>query len=151
MKKLKSNLDEAQEQQLLRIEHNVCQMTLWLLLAALPVQQIVFGIGNFQAILGESVVLLILSVYMVSACVKRGIWDRRLRMSVKTNAIISLITAAVLGVTTSAAMYLSFGHITTWIAVSVPLFTFILTFPALSFTMKKVKQRQLVLEREPEE
>ena len=45
-KNKKSNLDEMQELELLKIEHNGCWLAFWLLLASLIVQNIAFGASD---------------------------------------------------------------------------------------------------------
>ena len=57
----KSNLDERQEQELLRIERNGFWLAFWLLVAALLVQM-VFA-GNTMMAMGESIILLVISLY----------------------------------------------------------------------------------------
>ena len=43
MRRKKSNLDEMQEQELLKVEHNGCWIAFWGLLAAIIIQSILFG------------------------------------------------------------------------------------------------------------
>ena len=92
----KSNLDEMQEQKLLRIEHNGFWLAYASLLIAILVQAIL-GCG-FYDILGELVILLVICAYMVCGCLKHGIWDRRLKPSPKTNLLISLAASVFSGV-----------------------------------------------------
>ena len=92
----KSNLDERQEQELLRIERNGFWLAFWLLVAALLVQMVF--VGNTMMAMGESIILLVISLYIAIACLKAGIWDRRLKANSSTNVIASLIAGAAMGI-----------------------------------------------------
>lgn len=96
MKKRKCNLDEMQEQKLLKIEHTACWIGFFGLFAAIYVQ---LAIGNrgIQAIGGECVVILAMGIYIIAGCIRNGIWDRNLKPSAKTNGIISLISGLLFG------------------------------------------------------
>ena len=93
VKKQKSNLDEWQEQTLLRIERNGCWLAFWALLASLFIQQAVFGMGELKAVAGEWIIFMLLAAYLAAACMQNGIWDRRLKADPKTNLLVSLATA----------------------------------------------------------
>lgn len=93
MKKQKSNLDEWQEQTLLRIERNGCWFAFWALLASLFIQQAVFGMGELKAVAGEWIIFMLLAAYLAAACMQNGIWDRRLKADPKTNLLVSLAAA----------------------------------------------------------
>lgn len=97
MKKNKSNLDERQEQMLLKIEGNGCWLAFWGLLAAIVVQSVVLDC-DIKDMAGESVVLLMLALYIAVGCLKCGIWDRRLKPNTSTNAVVSLTAAAISGI-----------------------------------------------------
>lgn len=96
MKKCKNNLDEMQEQKMLKIEHTACWIGFFGLLAAIYVQM---AIGNrgIRAIGGESVVILVMGIYIVVGCIRNGIWDRNAEPTPKTNLIISLVSGLVFG------------------------------------------------------
>ena len=49
----KSNLDERQEQDLLKIEHNACWLAFWGLLAVLVVEFVVCGANRIEIFAGE--------------------------------------------------------------------------------------------------
>lgn len=102
-----NNLDERQEQALLKIEHNGCWLAFWGLLIALLVQQVAFG-ADLSRVAGEWAVFMGLAVYMGFACLREGIWDRSLRPDTKTNAAISCIAALVMGVLMAIQVYA--GH-----------------------------------------
>ena len=87
----KSNLDEMQEQALLKIEHNGCWLAFWGLLAAIALQMVMRVPG--RQMLGEWIVFMSLSLYIVIACLRKGIWDRHLKANRKTNLIVSLLAA----------------------------------------------------------
>lgn len=94
--KKKNNLDERQEQALLKIEHNGCWLAYIGLLIAILVQTILFGF-DFKALAGEWIVFMALSLYLVIDCLRNGIWDRKLKANFGTNLVVSLITGAVFG------------------------------------------------------
>ena len=66
----KSNLDEMQEQALLKIEHNGCWLAFWGLLAAMALQMVMRVPG--RQMLGEWIVFMALSLYIVIACLRKG-------------------------------------------------------------------------------
>ena len=100
MKNKKSNLDERQEQELLKIEHNGCWLAFWGLLIAMAVQMVIYGydVNGLKAMIGEWVVFMILATYITSGCLKHNIWDRRLKADSKTNIIASLLAGLGVGV-----------------------------------------------------
>ena len=106
MRRKKSNLDEMQEQELLKVEHNGCWIAFWGLLAAIIIQSILFGSQDCKTLAGEGIVFIVLSIYIAVACVRRGIWDRRFQMNAKTNLILSaaaaLVTAESSSITSSS-------------------------------------------------
>ena len=62
----KNNLDEMQEQELLKIEHNGCWLAFWGLLAVMVIQM-VMGVPGAQ-MLGEWIMFMVLALYIVIAC-----------------------------------------------------------------------------------
>ncbi len=152
MKTKKSNLDEMQEQELLKVEHNGCWIAYWGLLAAIAVQGIVCRDLGFRAVAGEWVLLIVLSVYLSVACMRRGIWDRRIPMNAKSNALVSAVAAAAFGLFTAAAISgrsdrPSVIVIGALISAAV---VFVLCFITLNIFMKKTAKRKEQLEEEPE-
>ena len=93
MRRKKSNLDEMQEQELLKVEHNGCWIAFWGLQAAIIIQSILFGSQDCKTLAGEGIVFIVLSIYIAVACVRRGIWDRRFQMNAKTILILSAAAA----------------------------------------------------------
>lgn len=149
-----NNLDERQEQVLLKLEHNSCWIAYWGLLVSLLVQIVLFGFDPAR-LAGEWCIFMVLSIYLSYTCLKNGIWDRRLKPNFKTNLIVSIIAAVVFGLVTSAGVcsrydaemldyVICFGGST--------LITFILCFVSLSITAHSYKKKQAQLEAEdPEE
>lgn len=97
IRKMKSNLDERQELKLLKIEHNGCWIAFWGLLIVMAIQMIV-GNDSIKNLAGEGAVLMSLAFYLLVACIRNGIWDRRLKPNFKTNVIVSSIAAVLTGI-----------------------------------------------------
>ena len=143
----KSNLDEMQEQELLKIEHYGCWMAYWGLLAAMVIQMVMRVPG--AQMLGEWIIFVIMSLYICIACMRKGIWDRRLKANWKTNLVISLIAAvavAVLVVLSNPYLSEPLDYVLT--AGLTGGFTFVLCFAALSIGMKLYKKRREKLDQE---
>ena len=143
----KNNLDEMQEQALLKIEHNGCWLAFWGLLAVMVIQM-VMGVPGAQ-MLGEWIVFMVLGLYIVIACLRKGIWDRHLKANRKTNLIISLLAGAAAGILiTVSNPYLSEPLDYVLVAGISGGFTFVLCFAALSIGMKLYKKRREKLDAE---
>ena len=95
MKNKKNNLDERQEQIMLQIEHTGCWIAYWGLLISILVQEIAYR-GDFHYVVGEWIVFMILCVYVLSGCIRNGLWDRHIKPTMKNNVIASLIAAGVI-------------------------------------------------------
>ena len=146
-----NNLDEMQEQELLKIEHNGCWLAFWGLLAAMAVQQLIFGVSDPKMIAGEWVVFLALCLYMAGACIRRGIWDRRIGMSTKNNLIISAAAALAFGIFSAAVIFKNY-HMPAGTAAAAGIttaITFVLCFAVLTLAMKQTEKRRKELEEEP--
>lgn len=125
------------------------------MLAAILVQT-TLGLGQestFAKIGGEWVVFMCLSAYMLFACMKAGIWDRRLQPNIKTNLVISGVSGFVLGAIFFVATYFRYNKLAGSIATGIYICgaTFILTFVALSFSAVLYKKRVEKLESEVRE
>ena len=143
----KNNLDEMQEQELLKIEHNGCWLAFWGLLAVMVIQM-VMGVPGAQ-MLGEWIVFMVLALYIVIACLRKGIWDRHLKANRKTNLIISLLAGAAAGILiTVSNPYLSEPLDYVLVAGISGGFTFVLCFIALSLSTKLYKKRREKLDQE---
>ena len=144
----KNNLDEMQEQALLKIEHNGCWLAFWGLLAAMIVQGML-GVSG-EALLGEWIVLMVLALYLVTACLRNGIWDRHLKANWKTNLITSILAGAVVGIFTVVRF---FGNARNFLDVlligAIPaICTFALCYAVLSVCTKLYKNRRKKLDEE---
>lgn len=143
----KSNLDEMQEQALLKIEHNGCWLAFWGLLAAMALQMVMRVPG--RQMLGEWIVFMALSLYIVIACLRKGIWDRHLKANRKTNLIVSLLAAVAMGIlVTLSNPYLSEPLDYVLVAGLTGGFTFVLCFAALSVCTKLYRNRRNKLDKE---
>ena len=143
----KSNLDEMQEQALLKIEHNGCWLAFWGLLAAMALQMVMRVPG--RQMLGEWIVFMALSLYIVIACLRKGIWDRHLKANRKTNLIVSLLAAVATGIlVTLSNPYLFEPLDYVLVAGLTGGFTFVLCFAALSVCAKLYRNRRNKLDKE---
>ena len=143
----KSNLDEMQEQALLKIEHNGCWLAFWGLLAAMALQMVMRVPG--RQMLGEWIVFMALSLYIVIACLRKGIWDRHLKANWNTNLIVSLLAAVATGIlVTLSNPYLSEPLDYVLVAGLTGGFTFVLCFAALSVCAKLYRNRRNKLDKE---
>ena len=143
----KSNLDEMQEQALLKIEHNGCWLAFWGLLAAMGLQMVMRVPG--RQMLGEWIVFMALSLYIVIACLRKGIWDRHLKANWKTNLIVSLLAAVATGIFVILSNpYLSEPLDYVLVAGLTGGFTFVLCFAALSVCTKLYRNRRNKLDKE---
>ena len=150
MKTLKNNLDERQEQALLNIEKNGCWIAYFALLLSLFVQMAIFGITDFKAIVGEWIIFMLLSLYLVIACIRKGIWDRRLKPNRKTNFIVSVVSAVIASVLFGIVNYFNYKSLTGAVATFaiVLIGAFVLIFIALTISSNIFKKREAKLEAE---
>ena len=153
MKKRKNNLDEMQEQELLKIEHNGCWLAFWGLLIAMVVQSFAFGNMDFRTLAGEWIVFMLLALYLAVACVRKGIWDRKLAMNTKTNLITSAIAGIALGLFNAVMIFKNYHKPAGTIAAAliVAVITFTICFAALSIAMKQTQKRKDAMDAEPED
>lgn len=121
---MKNNLDERQELKLLKIEHNGCWFAFWGLVVVI-LAQCVFENLEVKNIIGEVVILMSLSVYIVVSCLKEGIWDRKLKPDLKTNFFISTIASFVAGIIWFIITYRDYHSLKG--SVGVFIITFIMT------------------------
>ena len=153
MKNVKSNLDEMQEAKLLQIEHKGCWLAFWGLLAAMIVELFVFGVENLRDFIVAWIVFMVLCIYMTDACLRNGIWDRRLKADRKTNLTISLIAGAAAGLIFAAVSLVRYHSVPGAIASFALLFVFvgICCFLALSLTAREYRKKLAQLENDGEE
>lgn len=148
----KNNLDEAQEQKMLKIEHNAYGIAFWGLLIAMIVQKLT-GNDSLKNTIGEMAVFLAMCGYVMIACLKEGIWDRKLKPNGKTNLISALAAGAVVGILQFVYSYRNYGKLYGSIAAAVFVFlsTATLCYAALAITTRLYKKRVKKLEAEMDE
>ena len=147
----KNNLDEMQEQQLLKIEHNGYWFCFTGLLVAIAVQTILSN--DWKTVAGEWVVFMLANLYVMIGCMRAGIWDRRLRADAKTNLVISLVAGLVMATIWFFVIERRSGNVR--ISLVGAAFTFVLVavlcFAALQLSASVMKKRQAKLNAEPED
>lgn len=150
MKKWKDNLDEMQEQKLMKLEHNTCWLGYWLLIAVILVQLILTG--SMESSKGEVAVLLILCLYLSIGCLRLGVWGRRMNANWKTNLLVSPIPGVVVGIVSVVTSIRNFGYYGFWTSAlifAMPFFfTSVLTFALLSLCTAIYHKRKEKLEEE---
>lgn len=157
MKRLKNNLDEMQEQKLLKIEHNGMWFAFWGLLIAIIVQLFIGEGDTFRNIAGEWIVFMCLCIYIFIDCMRNNIWDRKLKPNLKTNFILSTIGGLVTGLIFFVKSFIQYEKLLGSIATGVILFifTFALTMIILSISSllykKRVQKAEESTEKESEE
>lgn len=155
MRTNKSNLDEFQEQELLKIEHNVCWIAFWGLFASMVIQIVMYGYEDgFKTVAAEWTLFMAICIYMGIACMRKGIWDRRLKANTLTNLVVSLVAALFTVIITVIIKLRSFpdkqvGCIVVGLIVGA--FVFVLVFAGLEISRVSYKKRLAKLESEPEE
>lgn len=132
--KTKSVLDERETQEMYRIEHHGL-WAMYVLLCASVIVQLFFGAGPVQ-IAGEVFVIGVVSVAMIIAYARRGIWDDHARPSAGGNALYAAgcalgVGIVVLGMKREVVRALIAGA-----------GTFVLCFLLLSLLMAYVEKRQ---------
>ena len=144
----KNNLDEMQEQKLLKLESRGFWLIWWGLLAAMAVQLLVYGVEAYHLLLGEWAVFMLSSVYVTAACIKQGLWDRKLKPDFKTNLLMSLLAGVVSGGFMGIYSYRSFGaaEAVFWTVALVGGCTFLLCLLALSLSAAAYKKRRQKLD-----
>ncbi len=145
-RKTKNNLDEMQEQKLLGIERTGFWLAFFGLGAAIMIQLTVSGFV-LQNIIGEFIIFMFLAIYIVGACIKNGIWDRKLKADPITNLMASLIAGSVAGIYTGVTSYIRFKALpgTLGIILIVFVLTFGITFALLSIATYFYKKRVIKL------
>ncbi len=149
--KTKNILDERQEQELLKIEHNACWIAWLSLLAAIIIQGALETGGSLKNVpswLGEWIIFMSLSIYIACGCMKQGIWSRTLEPNAKTNAAMSAVAGAVIGVFMALAIYFRSGNIEASAILGGGCFagTFLICFFILSVSVKRLRKIQKKLE-----
>lgn len=89
-----NNLDEMQDQKLLKMEEYGFWIMFWALAIAIVVQLIIGS--TFKEVIGEIAVLFIGSIYIAVTSLKNGLWTRTSTPSMKGNAITSIVPAVLI-------------------------------------------------------
>lgn len=149
----KNQLDERQEQELLRIEKNSFWLLYFLTTAVILFRRFT---GGWQLMSGEEICLLVVSVYLVAACLRRGIWDRRLKADLATNLRVSVAVALAAGcIGTVTVCRMASRAIEAWLGCLIfGIFfasTFVLALGALSFCTAIYRRRMRALEDQGDE
>ena len=102
----------------------------------------------YHLLLGEWAVFMLSGEYMAAACIKQGLWDRKLKPNFRTNLLISLVAAVVTGGFMGVYSYRSFGaaEAAWWTVVLVGGCTFALCLLALSLSAAAYKKRRQKLD-----
>lgn len=148
MMKCKNNLDEMQEQKLLKIEHRGFWIIFFGLILSIYIQ-IAMGNSSFKYIGTESIIILIVSFYFLVDCIRNGIWDRHLKPNLKTNIGISLLTGILVGCFWFVVSYHNYhalvGSIMTFIFMFI--FVSIITLSLLIITSSIYKYKKHKLDK----
>lgn len=149
----KQQLDERQEQTLLKIEHRGCWFAFWALLASIFIQSFLYGPADFEQIAGEWIVFMMLALYLIFACMKQGIWDRKYAPTTKNNLFISVFAAFAFAIVFAAINYHSYQIFSGAVATGIVMFflIFLLCFVALSVCSKVYYKRLNHLENADED
>lgn len=152
-KKGKNNLDERQENKLLHIEKNGFWFMFWALFASMFLQMFLSVENLIECIAAEWIIFMCTAVYVAVACLKNGIWDRKLKADPKTNLIISLIAAVFCGVVNAVINYRSFGSVqaAVWCLVICLILVAAVCFCVLSLCTMFYKKRLRKMEETYEE
>lgn len=119
----KNHLDEMQEQKLLKIESRGYWIAFWGLGLSLLIQQIMYGPGEgARYMAGEWIVFMVIALYLSFACMKAGIWDRRLQPTLKDNVFMSICAGLIGGVVMFLTTYLKYHKLIGSIASGVFIF-----------------------------
>ena len=143
----KTVLDERELQEMYRIEH----LGLWLMYALLCAAVVVQALAGAKLpqLAGELAVIIVTSVVMVVANVRRGIWDQTSRPSMRGNALCSLAagvsSALLLGVISrNAAASLAAG-------AAAGALCFLALTVLMHYMLRRQAKREAELETELEE
>lgn len=152
--KRKNNLDEMQEQKLLHIESRGYWLSFWLLAASLVIQLVCYGPGtDWRFMIAEWSIFMIIALYVAVACMKAGIWDRKLKPTLGNNLLMSFCGGAVMGIAQFVISYRNYHKLLGSVAAGIfsGLMVMVLCFVALTISATILKKRQEKLEKESEE
>ena len=140
LKGRKSVLDEREMQELYQAEHFGLWLMYGLLCAAILVQMLMGA--ELAQMAGELAVVIVSSIAMVIANVRRGIWDTNSRPSVRGNAGYALGA----GVCVTVLLMAKSGNVPA--ALLAGLCTAALVFAALTLLMRYMMKKQAQQEKE---
>lgn len=145
---MKNDLDEMQEKKLLKVEHHACWIGFWGLTAAIYIQQAIGILTDTpQNTTGETIVLLVMSAYIIIRCISNGIWDRKLKPNMKTNTIISVSVSVAVALFQSIITYAKYqkllGSIGVFVFMSCLLFVLMMLVFGISVSLYRRKTLQL--------
>ena len=121
-------------QEMYRIEHRGL-WAMYTLLCATVVAQLLFG-ADLAQMGGELFVIGVVSVGLIVAYARRGLWDDTARPSARGNAVYSALSAAGVGVIVLGR------RANPWIALAAGAAMFALCFVLLTLLMRYVQRRQ---------
>ena len=112
--------------------------------------QMIVGNDSIKNLAGEGAVLMSLAFYLLVACIRNGIWDRRLKPNFKTNVIVSSIAAVLTGIIWFSVSYRNYHKLIGSIATGIIVFVQveILCLLALMISSKIYKRRVQKLEED---
>lgn len=150
----KNQLDEMQEAKLRQIEANSFWL-LWTLLVAVILVQAVMT-PEWRILCGEFIAFMVVNVYLVTACLRAGLYDRHFRPGMRTNLVFSAVAgAATAGCALVAALLHHPEAVTLPLGLAILAGTFFATFAVcfamLWFFTGVYKRRRDELEREEKE
>ena len=139
----KNQLDEMQEQTMLRIEAR----GFWLLWAGLFLAilvQLILGTPISQWV-GEFVVFMAGCIYTMIECIRNGLWDRHISANTTTNVVGALSACVVVTV----VIGLAYGY---WLIALIPgVITGVLSFVLLQVCMHTAEKRRKELDNPKDE
>lgn len=153
MRKTKNNLDERQELMALKIAERSFQIMFFGLALAIIVQNFLCRENVIKYVAGEMVILCAGGAYQVVASIRRGIWDRRIKATAKSNFVVSFVSSAVTAAVVGIINYVRFGMGEAALASAVIFFVsiFILCYIVLSVMLIVYKKKNRELEEEKEQ
>jgi len=149
----KNNLDERQEQALLKIESRGFWLAFWLLISVILVQTALQSTDILDWLPpagGEWLVFFVLCIYVVVRCHRNNIWDRKLEPKFSTNLLMSLGAGVVMSLVCFVIVYLPTKDVTDSLIGAAFGFvgTAVLCIIALSISAAAYKKKRAKLEAE---
>lgn len=128
----KSNLDEMQELQLLKIESRGFWIGFLGLFLSIIAQIFLFGREYARNTHGEFIIFLCMGIWLVGGCLRHGIWDRHLQATPAVNIGLSILAALVTALFNAIISYRNYHDATAAFAV------FIVCFLMLSIVLSVI-------------